>query len=110
MTPSWFELPNSWQQLQVTKLSNDFQAVTSLHKLTAYEHGENQVVVRIMYAGVNASDVNFSAGKYHGSKETAEKALPFAAGLEGVGVVVKAGSKAKIPVGSAVGIMESGKS
>ncbi|QDZ21995.1 alcohol dehydrogenase [Chloropicon primus] len=106
--PSWYELPSQWKQLQVTKLSNNFSEATSMQHLNTLDCEENEVVVRVIYAGVNASDVNFSAGKYHGSEAAATKALPFAAGLEGVGLVVKKGSKTKISIGSPVACMAPG--
>jgi hypothetical protein len=38
------------------------------------------VLIRRLYTGVNASDVNFTSGRYHGSKAQAEAELPFNAG------------------------------
>jgi NADPH:quinone reductase-like Zn-dependent oxidoreductase len=42
--------------------------------------------------GINASDVNFSSGKYQGSPTAAKAQMPFTAGFESVGVVCKAGT------------------
>ena len=106
---SWFDLPPSWRQVQVIELSKDFQQATSLQNITTYNCGDDEVIVRMIYAGVNASDVNFTAGKYFGNKDAAKRALPFAAGLEGVGIVVKSGKRAATPIGSTVAAMESGK-
>lgn len=55
----------------------------------------DEVLVRRLYAGVNASDVNFSSGKYFGKPEVAEKMLPFSAGFESVGVVASVGYAVK---------------
>ena len=43
------------------------------------------------HAGVNASDVNYSSGRYFGSPEESAKLLPFDAGFEAVGVVAAVG-------------------
>jgi len=68
---------------------------------------DGHVVVRRLFCGVNASDSNFSAGRYFGKK--AEKMLPFGAGFECVGVVVARGAGAAIPpLGSPVATLEYG--
>lgn len=41
--------------------------------------------------GVNASDINYTAGRYFGSPEVAAKRLPFDAGFESVGAVAAMG-------------------
>ncbi|KAL9327452.1 hypothetical protein ACSQ67_008097 [Phaseolus vulgaris] len=50
------------------------------------------VLVKIIYAGVNASDVNFSSGRYFGgnNNDTASR-LPFDAGFEAVGIIAAVG-------------------
>lgn len=47
--------------------------------------------MRRAYAGVNASDVNYTAGRYFGGGAAAEARLPFDAGFEAVGVVAAVG-------------------
>ena len=42
-------------------------------------------------AGINASDINYTAGRYFGSPEVAAKRLPFDAGFESVGAVAATG-------------------
>jgi NADPH:quinone reductase-like Zn-dependent oxidoreductase len=49
------------------------------------------VLVRRAYAGINASDINYTSGRYHSSKAEAERQLPFDAGFETVGVVAAVG-------------------
>ncbi len=51
--------------------------------------------MRRAYAGVNASDVNFTSGRYFGSPEQSAKQLPFYAGFEAVGVVAAVGEGVK---------------
>ena len=47
--------------------------------------------MRRVWAGVNASDVNFTAGRYFGSIKESESRLPFDAGFEAVGVIAAVG-------------------
>jgi hypothetical protein len=46
---------------------------------------------RCCCTGINASDINYTAGRYFGSPEVAAKRLPFDAGFEAVGAVAAAG-------------------
>ena len=52
----------------------------------------DSVLVKRVVTGVNASDVNFTSGKYQGSAAAAEAQLPFTAGFESVGVICRAGT------------------
>lgn len=47
--------------------------------------------MRRIWAGINASDINFTAGRYFGSVKESEKRLPFNAGFEAVGIVAAVG-------------------
>ena len=49
------------------------------------------VLMRVAFAGVNASDVNFTAGRYHGSLAAAQAAMPLDAGFEAVGAIAAVG-------------------
>ena len=49
------------------------------------------VLMRVAFAGVKASDVNFTAGRYHGSIEAAKAAMPLDAGFEAVGAIAAVG-------------------
>lgn len=85
-------LPQSYRAWQVQKLSRDFRQATALVKLqlpAAVPKGS--VLIKRLITGVNASDVNFTSGVYHGSQAAAQAELPFVAGFESVGVVAKAG-------------------
>jgi NAD(P)-dependent dehydrogenase (short-subunit alcohol dehydrogenase family) len=75
--------------VQVWQLSPDFRAATRLVRapLPALPLPPGKVLVRRLWAGVNASDVNFSSGRYFGGEAAAKAKLPFAAGFETVGVV-----------------------
>ena len=49
--------------------------------------------MRVAFAGINASDVNFTAGRYHGSIEAARAAMPLDAGFEAVGAIAAVGEQ-----------------
>eukprot|EP00198_Chlamydomonas_reinhardtii_P006628 XP_001695964.1 NADPH:quinone oxidoreductase [Chlamydomonas reinhardtii] len=53
------------------------------------------LLVRRVYAGVNASDVNYSSGRYHASKAEAQSKLPYDSGFESVNVVLAAAPDVK---------------
>ena len=52
---------------------------------------ERKPSVLCAHAGINASDINYTAGRYFGSAEVAAKRLPFDAGFESVGAVAAVG-------------------
>ncbi|KAA6421915.1 MAG: zinc-binding alcohol dehydrogenase domain-containing 2-like [Trebouxia sp. A1-2] len=67
------------------------------------------VLLRLAFAGVNASDVNFSSGRYHASVEQAQASLPFDAGFEAVGAVAAVGPQVSgLEVGQAVATLSGG--
>uniref|UniRef100_A0A383V8Q9 Alcohol dehydrogenase-like N-terminal domain-containing protein n=1 Tax=Tetradesmus obliquus TaxID=3088 RepID=A0A383V8Q9_TETOB len=106
-------LPKAYSKLQVVRLSVKFaeavQRVTVPMPLPA-QLPAGTVLVRRLFVGINASDVNYTSGRYHGSAAAAKAALPYDAGFESVGIVVAAApdAAAGLPVGSAVATMESG--
>lgn len=80
-------VPHQARKIIVERMSHDFRKATrivsfKLNKVPKPGH----VLVKNTYCGVNASDVNFSAGKYHGNKPP----LPMDAGFEATGIVVAA--------------------
>lgn len=86
------QLPKSYRVWQVQKLSRNFREATSLQTLPVPEVvPPGSVLIKRLITGVNASDVNFTSGAYHGSQAAAQAELPFVAGFESVGVVAKAG-------------------
>ncbi|CAK0737375.1 hypothetical protein CVIRNUC_000902 [Coccomyxa viridis] len=87
-------VPAQRRKLQVHRLSSDFRAATRivsepLPAPSALPPGH--ILVRRAYAGINASDINYTAGRYFGSAEVAAKRLPFDAGFESVGAVAAVG-------------------
>ena len=63
------------------------RVTSSVHSHTALPSSPTE----LSCAGVNASDVNYTSGFYHGPKR-AQSLLPLAAGFEAVGVVAALGS------------------
>ncbi len=74
------------------RLSNDFREATRVvSQALPSSIPAGHVLLRLAFAGVNASDVNFSSGRYHASVEQAQASLPFDAGFEAVGAVAAVG-------------------
>ena len=96
------------KRVLVARLSSDFRAATRVVHEPIPELSPGEVLVRRMVAGVNASDVNFTAGRYFGTPEQSAKLLPFDAGFEAVGVVaaVTPGVKGGRMQNSAIWIQE----
>lgn len=87
------KLPDSFEKIVVHTLTHNFRNATSIVRAPLrLPIKPNHVLVKIIYAGVNASDVNFSSGRYFGgnNKETAAR-LPFDAGFEAVGIIAAVG-------------------
>ena len=79
-------LPSSMRKLVVKSLSSNFREAIEIKSCALPKLGENHVLVRNQAVGVNASDINFSAGKYNPGTNP-----PFDAGFEAVGEVVAVG-------------------
>lgn len=94
------EIPTQLNRLMVHKLSTNFRECTkaasvpfSLQSLRG-----TQMLVRNFFAGINASDINFTAGAYKPGVQP-----PFEAGFEAIGRVVAIGDKVQgFKVGDAV--------
>lgn len=85
-------LPSSFKMWQICQLSRDFRVAARLIT-TPFPTPlpPDCVIIKRLYVGINASDTNYSEGRYHENKKAAEQALPFAAGFESVGIVVAMG-------------------
>jgi len=108
--PPLTPLPASFLKVRVARLSEDFAAATEV--VSAPMPGTippDHVLMRRLYAGVNASDINFTSGRYFGGAKAASARLPFDAGFEAVGVVAAMGEGCRgLSVGSPVAVMEFG--
>ena len=80
-------LPPSTRKIQVHTLSHNFREATRIISapLPSSLSGD-QVLVRNHFVGINASDINFTAGKY-----TPGVKPPFDAGFESIGIVEAVG-------------------
>ncbi|GAQ80953.1 ARP protein [Klebsormidium nitens] len=102
-------LPAETRKIVVHTLSTDFRSATRLVSEPMPRPAKGTILMRHVYAGINASDINMSAGRYFGSHENALKMLPFAAGFEAVGEVVAVGEGVKdFAVGAPVATLSYG--
>ncbi|KAL2917089.1 hypothetical protein HK105_203153 [Polyrhizophydium stewartii] len=97
-------LPETYRKYVVHTLSSDFRQATRLetHQLKDLiaKLGPKLVVVRNKHLGINASDINFTSGRY----DTRVKP-PFDCGFEALGEVVATGPGVKVPLLQPVAVM-----
>lgn len=79
-------LPATYRKVVAQTLSHDFRVAAAIVETPLTAPAPNEIVVRNLYAGVNASDVNISAGVYFSDAVT-----PFDLGVEAVDEVVAVG-------------------
>lgn len=98
-------IPSSMRKLVVTKLSPNFREAVSLQTVSVPTPGDGDLLIRNRFVGINASDINYSAGRYDPSVKP-----PFDAGFEGIGEVVALGlsASANHTVGEVVAYMGDG--
>ncbi|KAL9955115.1 hypothetical protein ACROYT_G036401 [Oculina patagonica] len=82
------QLPKTFRKLVISKLSTNFREAVELVTVPMLQPGPDELLVKSRYVGINATDINYSAGRYHRGQSP-----PFDAGLEGVGEVVSTGEK-----------------
>ncbi|CAG7868143.1 unnamed protein product [Brassica rapa] len=101
------KLPQSFEKIIVHALSHNFRNATRIVRAPLQlPIGPHQVLLKIIYAGVNASDVNFSSGRYFSG---GSPKLPFDAGFEGVGLIAAVGESVKnLQVGTPAAVMTFG--
>ena len=94
----------TYQKLIATSLTPHFREAAEVVEAEVEEPGPGEVLVRNRWAGVNATDVNISAGRY-----AADAAVPMDLGAEAVGVVEAVGDGVDgLAVGDAVATMGLG--
>lgn len=81
-------LPKTYKKLVAARFTNQFRDTAEIVEVPMPEPGANEILVRNSYAGVNATDVNISAGGY-----TPNAKPPIDLGAEAVGEVVAVGSE-----------------
>ncbi|XP_031260347.1 probable quinone oxidoreductase [Pistacia vera] len=105
------QLPQSFEKIVVHTLTHDFRNATGkVRSPLRLPIKPNHVLLKIVYAGVNASDVNFSSGRYFsGNTNTVGSRLPFDAGFEAVGIIAAVGDcVSDLKVGTPAAIMVFG--
>ena len=96
---------STYRKVIATTLSTDFRKACQIVTASIPKLKENEVLVKAKYAGINATDINLSAGRYMKPGDS----LPLAMGGEGVGEVVDVGSAIPAAMkGTAVGYMYTG--
>jgi len=96
-------IPSTMKQIMVKTRGTDFRKVTSLMDVPVPKPGADDVLVKNMYVGINASDVNYAAGRYDPTMKP-----PFPAGFEGLGSVIQAGENSKYKDGQIVVYSKAG--
>ena len=97
------------RRVVIQRLSPDFRTASAIVSSPLPKPPPGSVLVRYAYAGVNASDINFSSGRYFGSPKAAAARLPFDAGFEAVGHVAALGEGVSaFALGDAVGTLTFG--
>ncbi|KAG2703584.1 hypothetical protein I3760_06G145500 [Carya illinoinensis] len=106
-----FQLPENFEKMVVHTLSHNFRNATCIVSTPLrLPIKPNHVLVKIIYAGVNASDVNFSSGRYFsGQNKDQGSSLPFDVGFEAVGIIAAVGdSVTDLTIGTPAAVMTYG--
>lgn len=79
-------LPRTYRKLVARRLTSNFREAAELVEVPMPRPGPGEVLIRNRFAGVNATDVNITAGRYYPTTTP-----PFDLGAEAVGEVVAVG-------------------
>ncbi|KAI3525928.1 hypothetical protein L1887_05062 [Cichorium endivia] len=104
-------IPESFEKIIVHTLSHNFLSATSIVRAPLkLPIKPDHVLLKIIYVGVNASDVNYTSGRYFsGSEQEISTLLPLDAGLEAVGLIAAVGDDVKnLEVGTPAAVMNYG--
>ncbi|XP_061146001.1 prostaglandin reductase 3-like [Syngnathus typhle] len=98
-------IASSMKKVIVNKLSPNFREAASVQTVPVPTPADADLLVRNRFVGINASDINYSAGRYDPTVQP-----PFDAGFEGIGEVVGLGLSAssRCTVGDTVAYFSSG--
>ncbi|KAM3588978.1 hypothetical protein VKS41_001409 [Umbelopsis sp. WA50703] len=97
----------TYRKIQAKQVGNNFRAVTEIvtakYDDLVAQMKPNGIIVKNHYVAINASDVNFTNGKYMRVQP------PFDVGFESLGEIVQVGSKiSKSKIGTYVAVMQYG--
>ncbi|CAG2175743.1 unnamed protein product, partial [Oppiella nova] len=79
-------MSKTFKKLSVFKITPNFREAVKVVSVPLVAPGDDQVLIRNIYAGVNAADVGTTAGLFNPNAE-----LPFDVGLEALGVIEAVG-------------------
>jgi len=97
-------LPTTMRKLVIKSLTSNFREAVEIQSCSIPKVEAKHVLVKNRIVGINASDVNYSAGKYMPGRPP-----PFDAGFEAIGEVVAVGGDVSSSlVGQAVSHMTYG--
>ncbi|XP_034031288.1 prostaglandin reductase 3-like [Thalassophryne amazonica] len=98
-------IPTSMKKMVAEKLSPDFREAVRVRTVPVPTPGDAELLVINRFVGINASDINYSAGRYDPSVKP-----PFDVGFEGIGEVVGLGLSAssRNAIGDTVAYFNSG--
>ncbi|GMH03280.1 hypothetical protein Nepgr_005119 [Nepenthes gracilis] len=110
IAPQEVQIPQSFEKIVVHTLSHNFRKATmTVRAPLRLPITPNHVFVKIVYAGVNASDVNFSSGHYFDGNKNLTGRLPFDAGFEAVGIIAALGESVHdLKIGMSAAVMMFG--
>ena len=97
-------IPKTYSKLVAVSLSSKFKEAVKVQTFNTPLPKSGELLVRARYAGINASDINWTAGRYVPGLQP-----PFDTGMEGIGEVVQVGADcSQYKPGDVVGYMNSG--
>ncbi|RUS73456.1 hypothetical protein EGW08_018779 [Elysia chlorotica] len=96
-------VPSQMKQIMVKEKGSNYRKATEIVTVPVPEPQAKQVLVRISYAAINASDVLLCDGFY-----TPGLQPPYPAGLEAMGEIVATGEGSKLAVGQNVNFFKIG--
>lgn len=109
--PMDLQIPHSFEKVVVHTLSHNFRSATRIVRTELrLPLKPDHVLLKVIYAGVNASDVNFSSGRYFsGNGKDITSLLPLDSGFEAVGIIAAIGDAVRnLKIGMPAAIMTFG--
>ncbi|WAR01694.1 PTGR3-like protein [Mya arenaria] len=90
-------IPSTVRKIVALRSSHKFREVAKIVTEPTPKPGEGEILVKNRFVGINASDINFTAGRYDPKAK-----FPLDTGFEALGEVVAAGPKSLYQPGQAV--------
>lgn len=109
--PMDLQIPHSFEKVVVHTLSHNFRSATRIVRTELrLPLKADHVLLKVIHAGVNASDVNFSSGRYFsGNGKDITSLLPLDSGFEAVGIIAAIGDAVRnLKIGMPAAIMTFG--